>query len=60
LSYAILTLCTAGASWFRPEGRLTVDAIARIYENFVLNGLKSRTRRFAANPLWPLEGSGAA
>lgn len=39
LSYAILTLCTAGAFWFRPDGRLSVDAIAAIYENFVLNGL---------------------
>ncbi len=41
LSYAILTLCTAGASWFRPEGRLSVEQIAEIYENFVINGLKS-------------------
>jgi AcrR family transcriptional regulator len=40
LSYAILTLCTAGASWFNPGGRLTVEEIAAIYENFVLNGLK--------------------
>lgn len=39
LSYAILTLCTAGASWFRPEGRLSVEEIATIYENFVLRGL---------------------
>jgi AcrR family transcriptional regulator len=41
LSYAILTLCTAGASWFKPYGRLTVDEIAVIYENFVINGLKN-------------------
>lgn len=41
LSYAILTLCTAGASWFKPEGRLSVDAIAGIYEAFVLNGLQA-------------------
>ncbi|AOY59621.1 MULTISPECIES: TetR/AcrR family transcriptional regulator [Desulfococcus] len=40
LSYAILTLCTAGASWFNPGGRLTVDEIADIYEKFILNGLK--------------------
>ena len=40
LSYAILTLCTAGASWFRPTGRLTVDEIAHIYENFIISGLK--------------------
>jgi AcrR family transcriptional regulator len=40
LSYAILTLCTAGASWYNPNGRLTVDEIAEIYENFIISGLK--------------------
>jgi hypothetical protein len=40
LSYAILTLCTAGASWFKPDGRLSVDEIAAIYENFIVSGLK--------------------
>jgi len=40
LSYAILTLCTAGATWFKPNGRLTIDKIALIYENFIINGLK--------------------
>jgi hypothetical protein len=41
LSYAILTLCNAGAIWFNPQGRLPVDAIAAIYEQFVLRGLKT-------------------
>jgi AcrR family transcriptional regulator len=41
LSYAILTLCTSGASWFNPDGRLSVDEIAGIYENFILSGLKT-------------------
>lgn len=40
LSYAVLTLCTAGASWFNPDGRLSIDAIAGIYEDFILSGLK--------------------
>ncbi len=40
LSYAILTLCTAGATWYKPNGRLTVDEIADIYENFIISGLK--------------------
>lgn len=40
LSYAILTLCTAGATWYKPGGRLTVDEIADIYENFIIGGLK--------------------
>lgn len=41
LSYAILTLCSAGASWFKPNGRLSVDEIAAIYEAFILNGLRN-------------------
>ncbi len=40
LSYAILTLCNAGAIWFKPRGRMPVDAIADIYEKFVLRGLR--------------------
>ena len=40
LSYAILTLCTAGASWYKPGGRLTVEQIADIYESFIISGLK--------------------
>lgn len=43
LSYAILTLCTAGAFWFKPSGRLPVERIAAIYEEFVLKGLKDGT-----------------
>lgn len=39
LSYAILTLCNAGAIWFKPKGRMPVDVIADIYEKFVLRGL---------------------
>ncbi|WP_172684045.1 TetR/AcrR family transcriptional regulator [Desulfosarcina cetonica] len=49
LSYAILTLCTAGASWYKTGGRLTVEAIADIYENFIINGLKQGC-------IGPLEG----
>jgi AcrR family transcriptional regulator len=54
LSYAILTLCTAGATWFRPDGRLSVEAIATIYENFVLHGLargRMVSDETAGNPL---------
>lgn len=40
LSYAILTLCTAGATWYKSSGRLTVDKIADIYETFIISGLK--------------------
>ncbi|MDL2269840.1 TetR/AcrR family transcriptional regulator [Desulfosarcina sp. OttesenSCG-928-G17] len=40
LSYAILTLCTAGASWYKPAGRLSVKEISDIYEQFIIAGLK--------------------
>jgi AcrR family transcriptional regulator len=40
LSYAILTLCTAGAFWFKSTGRLSVNGIAAIYVEFVLSGLQ--------------------
>jgi len=39
LSYAILTQCNAGAIWFKPGGRLSVEAIAEVYVRFVLRGL---------------------
>ncbi len=59
LSYAILTLCTAGATWYRPDGRLSAGEIAAIYENFVLHGLKlgrpvsARPAELACEP-WPI------
>jgi AcrR family transcriptional regulator len=59
LSYAILTLCTAGATWYKPAGRLSAEAIALIYENFILNGLKpgqpmsARPAELMCDP-WPL------
>lgn len=49
LSYAILTLCTAGASWYKPGGRLTVEDIADIYENFIIGGLKMGCPAIAAS-----------
>jgi AcrR family transcriptional regulator len=59
LSYAILTLCTAGAAWYKPDGRLSAETIAVIYENFILNGLKpgqhasARPAELMCDP-WPL------
>ena len=50
LSYAILTLCTAGATWYKPTGRLTADEIADIYENFIINGLKQGTVAMSHGP----------
>jgi AcrR family transcriptional regulator len=59
LSYAILTLCTAGATWYRPGGRLTVEEIVAIYETLVMNGLKhgrlttARPAELVCEP-WPI------
>ena len=50
LSYAVLTLCTAGASWFNPGGRLSIDAIAGIYEDFILSGLTQGDRKALQDP----------
>lgn len=36
ISYAILTMCTAVAHWFNPEGRLSGDQISSIYEELVV------------------------
>jgi AcrR family transcriptional regulator len=51
LSYAVLTLCNAGAIWFKPSGRMSVDEIADIYEAFVLSGLKQGGAMEAAPPV---------
>lgn len=59
LSYAILTLCTAGATWYKPDGRLSASEIVAIYENFILKGLKkghlptARPAELACDP-WPI------
>jgi AcrR family transcriptional regulator len=44
LSYAVLTTCTAVATWFKSKGRLPKDEIIGIYETFILNGLKGSVR----------------
>jgi len=59
LSYAVLTLCTAGATWYKPDGRLSSAAIVEIYENFIFNGLKkgqlatNRPAELVCEP-WPV------
>jgi TetR/AcrR family transcriptional regulator, cholesterol catabolism regulator len=45
-AWAILAVGTSTSTWFRPDGRLQLDDIARLYTDFVLNGLAtSRPRR---------------
>jgi hypothetical protein len=53
LSYAILTLCTAGATWFKSDGRLSIDEIAVIYDDFIISGLRQGR---VASPVPPSEG----
>lgn len=40
-SYAMITMCTSVASWFRKSGRLGKEEIANIYNQILLKGLKA-------------------
>jgi AcrR family transcriptional regulator len=39
ISYAILSMCTAVCTWFKKSGRLSKEAVADIYADFILKGL---------------------
>jgi AcrR family transcriptional regulator len=41
LSYAVLTMCTAVAFWFKPSGRLKKEEISKIYTKFAFDGLRN-------------------
>jgi AcrR family transcriptional regulator len=41
-TYALMALATAVATWYSPHGRLSVEAVAEIYANFVLDGIRAR------------------
>lgn len=38
-SYAVIAMCTETSSWFRPQGRLTVQQVVDIYTRIVEQGL---------------------
>ncbi|GCE28626.1 TetR family transcriptional regulator [Dictyobacter alpinus] len=38
-SYAIIAMCTEVATWFRPNGRLSVQQVNTIYRQFITEGL---------------------
>lgn len=40
-SYAIIAMCTEVATWFRPEGRLSVQQVIDIYSQLIMQGLLS-------------------
>ena len=42
ISYAIITMSTSVCWWYRPQGRLDQKAIAEIYTDFIMTGLKGR------------------
>ncbi len=41
-SYAVIAMCTEVASWFRPQGRLTVQQVIDIYSQLLVDGLFAR------------------
>jgi AcrR family transcriptional regulator len=42
-SYAIIAMCTEVATWFRSDGRLTVQQVIAIYSQMITEGLLPRT-----------------
>ncbi len=38
-SYAIIAMCTEVATWFRPDGRLSVQQVILIYRQLITDGL---------------------
>lgn len=41
-SYAIIAMCTAVASWFRPDGRLSVQQVIEMYREMIIPGLLAK------------------
>lgn len=41
-SYAIIAMCTAVASWFRPDGRLSVQQVVEMYREMIVPGLLAK------------------
>lgn len=48
-AYALIAMLTGVCNWYRPDGRLTQDAIVNMHLNLVLDGLEARPNagRFA-------------
>lgn len=38
-SYAIIAMCTAVATWFRPDGRFSVQQVIGMYQQMIIHGL---------------------
>lgn len=55
-SYALIAMCTQVASWFRPDGRLSVQQVIAIYHQLITKGLllAPESQEFPSG-LWMLE-----
>lgn len=42
-SYALIAMCTEVATWFRPDGRLSVQQVIDIYTQMITDGLLAKT-----------------
>jgi AcrR family transcriptional regulator len=47
-SYALIAMCTEVATWFRPDGRLSVQQVILIYRQFITQGLLQQTDQKAS------------
>ncbi|MBL4893836.1 MAG: hypothetical protein JKY59_03045, partial [Emcibacter sp.] len=41
LAYSILGLCNSLSSWYRPDGELSLEQIARHFTNIILDGIET-------------------
>src|SRR5205823_1787315 len=39
VSYAVIAMCTEVSTWFRPDGRLTVQQVIDLYTQMIMQGL---------------------
>jgi AcrR family transcriptional regulator len=49
-SYAIIAMCTEVATWFRPNGRLSVQQVIDIYSQIITQGLLAAVPEPPQNP----------
>lgn len=58
-SYALIAMCTQVASWFRPDGRLSVQQVIAIYRQLITKGLLlAPESQESPSGLWMLELGG--
>lgn len=50
---ALLGMCSQVATWYRPDGRLTIDEIARSYSDLIIGGLMEQDALLAGRGFQP-------